>query len=188
MSRRRTIDPDHILDTVEIVIQEIGAQRFTLDAVAARAGVSKGGLVYNFGTKDDLIAAAMAREMARFNEAARRHEADQTPRGRQLAYAREVLLRTDGKSTRRAASLLTALIHAPGMLGPVHDYYRKLFEDFEPNTAPGKRIRLAILAIESVFWLRGAGLAEAPTEVWRDILHDAHDMIAEAIEAHDRQV
>jgi AcrR family transcriptional regulator len=48
------------------VILESGGRNFTLDAVAERAGISKGGLVYSFATKDELVRATLERELARF--------------------------------------------------------------------------------------------------------------------------
>jgi len=59
-----------VLDAAETAILEFGGRSFTLDAVAAHAGTSKGGLVYSFATKDDLVHAALEREMARFRKAA----------------------------------------------------------------------------------------------------------------------
>src|SRR5688572_1642909 len=44
-----------LLDAAAIVIRRDGAQSLTLDAVAAEAGVSKGGVLYHFGSKRALI-------------------------------------------------------------------------------------------------------------------------------------
>jgi AcrR family transcriptional regulator len=44
-----------LLDAALAVIRRDGAQALTLDAVAAEAGVSKGGVLYHFGTKRALI-------------------------------------------------------------------------------------------------------------------------------------
>lgn len=44
-----------ILDAAAQIIREVGASRLTLDAVAQRAGISKGGLLYNFPSKDALL-------------------------------------------------------------------------------------------------------------------------------------
>src|ERR1700692_1829110 len=52
LTRKKEIDRDRILDAAERVILESGGRNFTLDAVAERAGISKGGLVYSFPTKD----------------------------------------------------------------------------------------------------------------------------------------
>ena len=57
--------PDRILDALEQLLLETGPLHTTLDAVAARAGVSKGGLLYHFPSKDTLMAAMVRRLGAR---------------------------------------------------------------------------------------------------------------------------
>lgn len=52
---------DRLLDAFEHLLVEGGSRAATLDAVAAQAGVSKGGLLYHFGSKDELIAGMLER-------------------------------------------------------------------------------------------------------------------------------
>lgn len=74
---------DRILDAAEQVVLSQGVARLTLDAVAQRASISKGGLLYNFPAKEDLIRGMIARLSERFNtEVAQRAEADPNPAGR----------------------------------------------------------------------------------------------------------
>jgi len=46
---------ERILDAALAVADRVGAAHLTLDAVAAEAGVSKGGLLYHFASKDLLL-------------------------------------------------------------------------------------------------------------------------------------
>src|SRR4051794_16530292 len=46
-----------LLDAAAAVVRRDGAQALTLDAVAAQAGVSKGGLLYHFRSKHELLEA-----------------------------------------------------------------------------------------------------------------------------------
>ena|SRR5690554_334916 len=46
---------ERILDAFQNLVIESGERAATLDAVAQRAGVSKGGLLYHFGSKEALI-------------------------------------------------------------------------------------------------------------------------------------
>src|SRR5687767_9360847 len=46
---------DKILEAAAELVGDVGARRLTLDAVAERAGLSKGGLLYNFPSKDALL-------------------------------------------------------------------------------------------------------------------------------------
>lgn len=55
---------DRILIAYEDLLIESGERGATLDAVAARAGVSKGGLLYHFGSKDALTAGFIERLLA----------------------------------------------------------------------------------------------------------------------------
>lgn len=52
---------DRILDALETMLIEHGMTKVTLDGVATAAGVSKGGLLYHFNTKDALVAAMVRR-------------------------------------------------------------------------------------------------------------------------------
>lgn len=52
-----TTSRDRILDAYEEVLAVEGERHATVEAVAARAGVSKGGLLYHFPAKDHLAAA-----------------------------------------------------------------------------------------------------------------------------------
>lgn len=52
---------DRILDALEEMLLDQGLTKVTLENVAANAGVSKGGLLYHFNTKDAMIAAMVRR-------------------------------------------------------------------------------------------------------------------------------
>jgi AcrR family transcriptional regulator len=52
---------DRVLDAYETLLIEAGPGAATLDAVAAAAGVSKGGLLYHFASKDALATGLLVR-------------------------------------------------------------------------------------------------------------------------------
>ncbi|KHL12507.1 UNVERIFIED_CONTAM: TetR family transcriptional regulator [Mumia flava] len=52
---------DRILDAFETLLVDGGSRVATLDAVAAQAEVSKGGLLYHFPSKDAMVEAMLAR-------------------------------------------------------------------------------------------------------------------------------
>ncbi|MBD0280758.1 MAG: TetR/AcrR family transcriptional regulator [Thermoleophilaceae bacterium] len=55
-----------LLDAAAAVVRRDGPRGLTLDAVAAQAGLSKGGLLYHFTTKDALIDALVQDWLDRF--------------------------------------------------------------------------------------------------------------------------
>lgn len=52
---------ERVLDAYEALLISDGERATTIDAVARSAGVSKGGLLYHFASKDELTAAMIAR-------------------------------------------------------------------------------------------------------------------------------
>src|SRR3954464_2426272 len=57
---------DRLLDAAGAVVMRDGAQALTLDAVAEEAEVSKGGLLYHFKSKRELVEGMIERWMAEF--------------------------------------------------------------------------------------------------------------------------
>src|SRR5690606_20238522 len=56
-----------ILAAAQELAHELGPARISLDAVAARAGVSKGGLLYHFPSKAKLLEGLVEQFLSRFN-------------------------------------------------------------------------------------------------------------------------
>ena len=56
---------DTILDAAQRIAAERGAGRITLDEVARESGLSKGGLLYHFASKEALLQAMLERLIAR---------------------------------------------------------------------------------------------------------------------------
>jgi AcrR family transcriptional regulator len=182
LTRKKEIDRDRILDAAEAVILESGGQSFTLDAVAERAGISKGGLVYSFATKDQLVYAALEREMARFQEAVGRRLGSGPIGPVELVLAHiEEALEEDDASTQMAAFLITALVHAPDMMEPVRRYYRALLDPLRSECGGVREVRHALLAVEGIFLLRGLGFVEVSADELKSVLLYARDIVASVL-------
>jgi AcrR family transcriptional regulator len=59
---------DELLDAAEEILCDQGSTALTLAAVAERAGVSKGGLLYHYGSKEALIKGMVERLIDDFDE------------------------------------------------------------------------------------------------------------------------
>jgi AcrR family transcriptional regulator len=182
LTRKKEIDRDRVLDAAEHVMVEAGGLNFTLDAVAERAGISKGGLVYSFATKDELIRAALEREVTRFQEAVRHRlgAGPVQPFELVLAHIEEALDEEDAV-TRKAAFLVTALVHVPDMLEPARRYYRTLLDPIPSKSGDARDVRHALLAVEGMFLLRGLGFAEFSAAEHRAVLLHARKIVAGVI-------
>jgi AcrR family transcriptional regulator len=179
LTRKKEIDRDRILDAAERVILESGGRNFTLDAVAESAGISKGGLVYSFATKDGLVRAALEREVTRFQEAVRQRLGGRPlePFEMVLAHIDEALDEDDA-ATRKAAFLVTALVHAPDMMEPARLYYCALLDPLLSKSGAAHDVRHALLAVEGIFLLRGLGFVEVSAAEHKSVLLHARDIVA----------
>lgn len=95
--RRSAQTPETILDAAEALIRRAGAARLTIDAVAAEAGLSKGGVLHHFASRDALIAAMVAHQLA--------------------TMEREMAGIEAGLAPSRAAPLVAMIRHARGHYG-----------------------------------------------------------------------
>ena len=128
MGRKRTIDRDAILDAAEAIVGDAGAGQLTFDQVAARAGVSKGGVLYCFPSKSALIAAMVERDLKRF-------EVEMTARlaavgGDRLKARIDATRDESAAMTARAASLMAGLVEAGDEAGSLRADYRGWLDSF----------------------------------------------------------
>ncbi|GJE46539.1 TetR/AcrR family transcriptional regulator [Methylobacterium soli] len=92
---RREDRPEIILDAAEALLRRSGSRTLTIDAVAAEAGLSKGGVLHHYASKDALVTALAARKVQRMIDgiAAQAQAQPQGPAALPLAliaHAREV--------------------------------------------------------------------------------------------------
>jgi AcrR family transcriptional regulator len=125
---------DRILDAAERIVLRDGVSHLTLDAVAAETAMSKGGLLYHFPAKDDLIVGMIARLTALYDaEVARREAADPCPTGRKLRAVLGVSFSEEPcdvnlRAEQVAAALLAAVATKPDLLNPMRERARQYHE------------------------------------------------------------
>ncbi|WP_196223321.1 TetR/AcrR family transcriptional regulator [Roseibium sp. RKSG952] len=127
-SKSKTTKTD-ILDSAIDLVRESGALSLTIEAVAERAGFSKGGVLYNFPTKDALVAAMVQRLADIFAEeieAGRAKHADtKSPTLSAMIDVTECWLR-DNKSVARA--VLVTHLKTPELIEPFMEFKKEVKE------------------------------------------------------------
>lgn len=176
MTRRKTIDIDRVLDATEAVIMEVGHHRLTLNLVAEKAGISRGGLAYSFPSKDALLQAATQREMRRFtSELAQLREA--AGPGHAAILARIAVTRSeDEKMIARAASLLASLLQSDEDTASFRAQWREDLDSLGNAGPESRRAKIAFWAVEGLFLLRGLGFLQIDREEWETSLDDVREM------------
>src|SRR3954466_13159878 len=114
-----------ILDAAEAIVRARGVSGLTLDAAAKQAGVSKGGLLYHFASKEALITGLLGR-MAEWMQLDFEACVASQPEGpgrvarAMLAWSFELTPEAINERCDRAAAVfLAAFHHDPALLGPI---------------------------------------------------------------------
>ncbi len=113
---------NRILDAAETIVLRDGVAHLTLDAVAQETQMSKGGLLYHFRSKDELIRGMIRRLHDQFEaEIERLKAADPCPTGRHLRAMLEAAFpkepcETHVRTDRIAAGLIAAVATNPALL------------------------------------------------------------------------
>lgn len=154
---RRSNSREEILDAAEGVVTEFGSGRLTLDAVAERAGISKGGLLYNFPSKEALLRAMLARHLERFDAACEVAGESETEGGK--AGAAEDLrafvragFQSGSENSQVSAALLAAGAMDPKLLTPVREWHEAHLRKFSSGKRYPLRVLVLMLAMDGL-WL-----------------------------------
>ena len=106
---------ERILDVAEARLLATGPAGLVLDAIAADAGVSKGGLLYHFRSKEALVGGLCDRMLERFDrDLETLCQLDDEPRG---AWTRAYLNSTitdEGKPADSSAQLMAGILSTLG--------------------------------------------------------------------------
>ncbi|WP_436770763.1 TetR/AcrR family transcriptional regulator [Yinghuangia sp. YIM S09857] len=138
---------DLLLDAAEQLLAEQGTTALTLAAVATRAGVGKGGLLYHFPTKEALVKALVQRLIDEFDEAVA-ERADGSPGSYTRAYVDatfDIVTDRDQHRARRRWAVVAAAATASALADPLREATRRRQrrdDDADPVTA--RIVRLAV--------------------------------------------
>src|SRR5699024_10852775 len=114
----------NILQSAASIVQSDGILDFTLEAVAKHAGISKGGLLYHFPSKDALVSGMVHHLMQNYLDNTKENaEQDTTQKGK---WTRSFIKETFQQSTpehNTDAALMAAAAINPELLKPVQDAY-----------------------------------------------------------------
>ena len=138
-----------ILDAAQDLARSTGPGNLSLDAVAAQAGISKGGLLYHFPSKNRLMEALVEDHLNRFDVALSTQEKTGRPDAAICAYiAQFVAERQCG--TPPPSGLLAALAEDPSMLDPVRRQERDFLGRIRANATDPQMATLAFMAIQGL--------------------------------------
>ena len=124
MARPASDARDRALGAAVAIVCREGGGSLTIDAVAKEAGVSKGGVLHHFATKDALIHEVVTTMTASWEAAVEaRVEQDKQPVGRYVRAFLDAMV--DPNLVVVGRGLLSAVALKPALLEPLRETYRR---------------------------------------------------------------
>ncbi|MEZ5558938.1 MAG: TetR/AcrR family transcriptional regulator [Pseudomonadales bacterium] len=172
-----------ILAAAARIVQECGAAHLTIDAVAERAGVSKGGVLYHFPSKQALLEGMLGRllEQLQAREAAFREAHSGEP---DALLASFIVAEHDQPPAERAMSraILAAAAENPELLAPARQLVKQTFADVGRASNPSELGWIALLATQGLRFLEMLSLLPL-TRTERERVHQRLLELAREISA-----
>lgn len=156
----------HILAAAAELAKEKGAAHISLEAIAQRAGLSKGGLLYHFPRKDALIRALVEQHLAEVDAMLAAIEANNGHR-RNNTIARAFVELSREKACEHKSNLdgiLMALAENPHLLDPIRAHEKRMIERIRRTAADRELSLIALLVIEGMRSLDLFNVNELATE------------------------
>jgi AcrR family transcriptional regulator len=160
----RSSSRNHILDVAAQIASDEGASQLTIDAVAKRAGISKGGVMYHFGSKDELLSALVDRVTQMALTRMRESEAQF---GDRICPMLDALidegLRNDPAEQMLFGGLLGAVANKPTLAEPAARAYSAMYRRLESMDDMAPNALAVALALDGLLFLRLLKLVDFDT-------------------------
>lgn len=170
---------EKVIDSAMAIVREQGVGKLTLDEAARHAGISKGGVLYHFKTKDDLIRAMVSR-MIESCDNLHQDYYRQEPEG-PYRWARTVV-RTAFDPNGPAGdpvggALLAAIAINPDLMAPIQAKYAEWIERVKSDSPDFERASLICMAMDGYVFERMLGLELCDAQQCERIKQTALDLL-----------
>lgn len=156
--RGRPNSKERALDAALEIVLESGAGHLTFEALAEKSGISRGGLLYNFPSKQALLKDLIRRyvqQSRRDMDALGTGDAAETdqPSARNSAIRKlvEQRLSSPPHDRRAAGSVLAAMAEDPALIEPVREHHEELAREIRATSEKPDLAFLAWMALEGLF-------------------------------------
>ncbi len=174
----------NILQAARDVLRTEGIERLSMDRVAAKAGVSKGAVMYHFPTKRALQAVLIQDYADHLDSGLKKHEAmfegssEEVLIPAYIEWFKSFSADNNGWASV-GVQILGQQAMDPELLKPISDWYQKLYTRIEQ--LPEKQrtpMLLAVMTMEGFFFVRKFGLDTMNEELKESVLKALAELTA----------
>lgn len=142
---------DAIVSAVNRVVARNGLSGTTLDAVAEEAGVSKGGLLYHFASKKELLLALIDRYESEFYDRRQALATKLPPGRRRNLKATVMVMLADLEATREKIPNSATLLDDEDLRARIGDFKRRLFTELSESVGSPGRVAMIQYLIDGLW-------------------------------------
>ncbi len=140
-----------ILEAAALIVEQSGAAHLTIDAVAATAGVSKGGVLYHFPSKQALLEGMLESFLEQIASRTENYR-DANRMGKNVALIARINEQHDQSPAQKAMgrAILAAAAEDPEMLMPAREEAQIAFKEAAEGSAHAEIGWVLLLAVEGL--------------------------------------
>lgn len=141
-----------ILAAAAELAKESGAAHISIDAIARRAGISKGGLLYHFPKKDALIQALVEQHLTSIEAMIEDAQDGGASKGKNAVARAYIRIFRDHfcVQKKKPDGILIALAENPHLLDPVRAHQKRMVERVRRSAADQPMSLIALLVAEGI--------------------------------------
>ncbi|MEK3914298.1 TetR/AcrR family transcriptional regulator [Paenibacillus sp. FSL H7-0331] len=179
-TKKRDLKRELILKTVSQIVSEEGVEKLTLEAVAQKAGISKGGLLYHFPNKDSLILGVIEQLSNHFVEGFnKRANDDPHSKGKWTRSYIETSFFGESDVNDLYTAISAAQFTNPEMLQRLQYEYSEIQNKIENDELDPVRATLVRLAIDGIWFAEMFGLAPPKSDLRQKVIEQLKVSIQE---------
>ncbi len=150
-----------IVDAAMVIVRDQGVSRLTLDEAAKRAGMSKGGVLYHFKSKDELVRGMVQRMLEQCDALLQNHYAAE-PEGAYRWSRALVRMAFDPEGPpdhKIGGALLAAVTVNPDLVAPIQAAYDSWTARAVSDSPDPLRAKLVCMAMDGYYFQRLMGIS-----------------------------
>jgi AcrR family transcriptional regulator len=150
-----------VLAAAEAIVKHSGAANLTYDELVRTSGITRGGIVYHFPTKEALLQALVENDLQQWRDciASKRHALGAAGPGADLLAYLQSNTEPDEDSARLCAGLLSASSIDKTLNGPWQHHYAEHHRQVVKTHPDPTMAALLTLAADGLFWQEMLGLS-----------------------------
>ncbi len=179
----KLLTKERLLKTAMRILQEEGSEKLTLDYLAKKAGVSKGGLLYHFPNKEKLIQEIIQRMLDSFeNRLSSELESNESWA---LKYFKSTLKDLEATDLQ-GSGIIAALSAFPQSLEVIKEKYTKWNSEIKKGEVDVATASLIKYAADGIWFCEVFGLSKLSSKEKKEIMELIKKILGEKNEKFER--